>query len=70
MYKTASTPFFNHTIMKKPGLTFVVKTGTEIPQVSKAIDFERLMTKPKHKPNRAKYDKNRSECAIEKENNP
>jgi len=56
--------------MKKPGPSFVVKQGTEIPSISKTIDFERLLSKPKHKPSRLKYDKNKSECLIEKENNP
>ena len=69
MSRTSSQPFFNHSIMKKEGPSFLVK-AMEIPSVSRTIDFERLLMRPKHKPNRLKFDKNNSDCLNEKENDP
>lgn len=45
-------------------------TSSEIPNLSKTIDLERLLSKPRHKPDRLKFDKSKSECIVEKENNP
>lgn len=55
--------------MKREGPSFLVR-AMEIPSVSRTIDFERLLTRPKHKPSRLKFDKNNSECLNEKENDP
>ena len=68
MQKTTSLGFLA-SIQKKDAAPFVVKSG-EIPPVSRDIDFDRLLQQPKHKPNRLKFDKTRSECLLEKENNP
>jgi hypothetical protein len=55
--------------MKKDVPSFLVR-AMEIPPVSRTIDFERLLAKPKHKPNRLKFDKTNSDCLNEKENDP
>lgn len=68
MNRTASQGFL-FTIKKNQGPSFTIKSS-EIPIIPKTIDFERLLTKPNHRPNRLKYDKNKSECLQEKENNP
>lgn len=68
MYQTQHQPFLS-TILKKEGPSFIIKTA-EIPEISRKIDFERLITRPKHKPDRMKFDQTRTECLKEKENNP
>lgn len=68
MYRTQSHGFFSKN-KNDGGSPFIIKSS-EIPEMSRKIDFERLLSKPKHRPNRLKFDKNRSECLKEKENNP
>lgn len=43
--------------------------SSEIPTQSKTIDLDRLLLKPNHKNPRLKFDKTRTECLNEKENN-
>eukprot|EP00347_Sterkiella_histriomuscorum_P018196 403346422 len=69
MSRTASVPFFQNSIMKRDGPSFLVK-AMEIPPVSRTIDFERLLARPRHKPNRLKFDQTNTECLNEKENDP
>lgn len=68
MQRTTSLGFLS-SIKKKEGPSFVIKSS-DIPQVSRTIDFERLVSRPRHKPNRLKFDKTKTECLQEKENNP
>ena len=68
MFRTQIRPFIPD-MYKKEHPTFVLKSS-EIPEVSRQIDYERLMAKPNHKPSRLKFDKNKTDCLKEKENNP
>jgi len=61
MSRTATQPFFQYSTLKKEGPSFLVRAA-EIPPVARTIDFERLLMRPKHKPNRLKFDKTKTEC--------
>ena len=55
--------------LKKSTSTFDIRSS-EIPPMERTCDLERLMMRPKHKQDRHKFDKTKSICLNEKENNP
>lgn len=67
--RSMPSPLGMTSTMMKTSPSFFIKTQ-EIPQMQKTYDLSRLMVLPKHKINRSKFDKSKSECLKEKENNP
>lgn len=74
MYRTESAAFLERTglVKKQKEPPFIIKSSEIPPQmeITRKIDYDRLLSKPRHKPNRLKFDKNKIECLKEKENNP
>ncbi|CDW71236.1 UNKNOWN [Stylonychia lemnae] len=66
MSRTASQPYFMYSSLKKDTPSFLVK-AQEIPPVQRTIDFDRLLMRPSHKPNRLKFDKTKSDCLLEED---
>ena len=64
----SSQPHFS-SIFQQTQPSYFFKSN-EIPNLSKTIDLERLLQKPNHKITRLKFDKTKTECLQEKENNP